>query len=140
MSDVDVFQLWVLAACLLSAKVLVLAAATAGVRNGQGQSLNPEDDGTTVDIDTERAGRLFRAHRNSLESVPLFLVLSLAWVGTGPGLGLAWGVLGVFTAARYLHTAFYLAHMSKPRTGAFAVGWLTTFVMLGHLGWTTLAG
>src|SRR5437868_14546929 len=79
---------------LLIVKASVLAAATASKRASVKLFTNEEDAiwlrGKTVDSDDERVQRLFRAHRNDLESLVLFLPAGALYVVSGaatlPGL------------------------------------------------------
>ena len=137
MTSFAAFSIWTAAAVILSSKTLLLAGATAGSRAIERRALNPEDDADeVVSVDGGRTGRIGRAHRNALENIPLFLVISLAWVSTDPSLTWAMAIFGLFTLARVAHTVVYLAGVSKPRSGMFAIGWFTTFTMMGHMAWS----
>src|SRR5206468_5485681 len=74
--------------------------------------------------------RVRRAHRNDLENILPFFVLSFLYVLTKPSYGAAaiyfWG----FLAARVLHSIFYIRGAQPHRTIAFAVGAVLMFVML----------
>ncbi len=71
-----------------------------------------------------------RAHRNDLENILPFFVVSFLYVLTKPSYGAAaiyfWG----FLAARVLHSIFYIRGAQPHRTIAFAVGAVLMFVML----------
>src|SRR6266851_2786704 len=66
--------------------------------------------------------RVRRAHRNDLENILPFFVVSFLYVLTKPSYGAAaiyfWG----FLAARVLHSIFYIRGAQPHRTIAFAVG------------------
>ncbi|QXH55108.1 MAPEG family protein [Pseudomonas maumuensis] len=66
--------------------------------------------------------RATQAWRNDLENIPLFLALSgLAVALETPLTPSAW-LMGLFTVARILHTATYLASIQPWRTVSYALG------------------
>ncbi|MDH0648796.1 MAPEG family protein [Pseudomonas sp. GD03858] len=66
--------------------------------------------------------RAMQAWRNDLENIPLFLALSGLTVALAtPSTTSAW-LMGVFTVARILHTATYLAGIQPWRTVSYGVG------------------
>ncbi|CRI56207.1 putative membrane protein [Pseudomonas sp. CCOS 191] len=66
--------------------------------------------------------RAAQAWRNDLENIPLFLSLSgLAVALETPSIPSAW-LMGLFTVARILHTATYLASIQPWRTVSYALG------------------
>ncbi|MFQ3786333.1 MAPEG family protein [Halomonas sp. A29] len=69
------------------------------------------------------------AWRNDLENIPIFLALGVAyvWVEASPSLA-PWLFLS-FTAARYLHTMFFLSALQPWRTIAYGIGILCLFAM-----------
>ncbi|GGY61904.1 MAPEG family protein [Marinobacter zhanjiangensis] len=73
--------------------------------------------------------RAAKAWLNDLENIPIFLGLGVAYVLVGASQGLAPWLFLVFTAARYLHTVFYLCALQPWRTVAFAVGVVCMAVM-----------
>ena len=71
----------------------------------------------------------YRAHRNDLENIPIFLITALLFMcaNLSPVRGI-W-CLRIFTAARILHTVAYLNEFSKPRALCFATGATCTVVL-----------
>src|SRR5436309_1516246 len=94
----------------------------------------PRDDALRAATPAARADedieRVRRAHRNDLENILPFFVVSFLYVLTKPSYGAAaiyfWG----FLAARVLHGIFYVRGAQPHRTIAFAVGAVLMFVML----------
>ena len=72
-----------------------------------------------------------QAWRNDLENVPLFIALGgLAITLNASALGVSW-MCSLFTAARVLHTLFYLARVQPWRTVSYAVGILNLIGLAG---------
>jgi glutathione S-transferase len=128
---------------LLVVKAQVLAAATAAARGKAGKFVNPEDaawlGGEHVAADDGRVRRLFRAHRNDLESLLPFFVGGTLYLNAGaaPAVGAAY--FCAFLLARYVHTYAYLAQRPRLRRNAFTAGWLVAIVMSIHAAWSALA-
>ncbi|HYY05255.1 MAG TPA: MAPEG family protein [Candidatus Limnocylindria bacterium] len=119
---------------LLVLKMIALGSYTSVLRLRRRVFATPEDyalQGATPpaapDEDIERARR---AHRNDLENILPFFVVSFLYVLTKPSYGAAalyfWG----FLAARVLHSIFYVRGAQPHRTIAFTVGAVLMFVML----------
>lgn len=93
----------------------------------------PEDaalvDRTAAADELSQVQRAARVWLNDLENIPIFLALGVAyiWVGASPAAA-AWLFIG-FTAARVLHTVFFLNAMQPWRTIAYAVGIACLFGM-----------
>ncbi len=75
----------------------------------------------------EPIARARRIHRNHLENVLPFLVLSVLYALTEPGHALFAGLLWAFLALRVMYTVFYLRSMQPHRTIAYTVGALLQF-------------
>ncbi len=73
--------------------------------------------------------RAARAWLNDLENIPIFLGLGVAYILVGASSGMAAWLFLVFTAARYLHTLFYLGGIQPWRTVAYAVGVVSMFII-----------
>jgi uncharacterized MAPEG superfamily protein len=119
---------------LLVLKMLVMGNYTSFLRLRRNVFATPEDyalRATTppVGLD-EDIERVRRAHRNDLENILPFFVVSFIYLLTGPShLALSvylWGFLG----ARTLHSVFYIRGIQPHRTIAFTVGAALLFVML----------
>ena len=71
-----------------------------------------------------------RCHRNDLENIPVFLVIGLLYVLTGPSLTTATWHFRVFVASRFFHTVAYLTPLPQPsRFLGFLVGAATNVSM-----------
>lgn len=128
---------------LLVLKAQFLAAATAATRGRLGKFINPEDaawlGGKHVAADDGRVQRLFRAHRNDLESLLPFFAGGMLYLqgGAAPAIGAAY--FCAFLLARYAHTYAYLVQRPRLRRNAFTVGWTVAIVMSIHAAWAALA-
>ncbi len=136
-------RLWALAVLVLTLKMLVLAALTSRARLRSKTFASPEDydqHGLAVrserDADVERHRR---AHRNDLENVLPFFAVGAIYAATGPSDVGAWLCLAGFTAARLLHTIFYLRRAMPYRTIAYAYGYFATVWMAIAAGWSIVA-
>ena len=69
--------------------------------------------------------RAVRAQSNTLENLPLFILLSLSAVLLGASPGATQGLVWAFVGARMLHMAAYYADLRTFRSIAFAVGFLS---------------
>jgi microsomal prostaglandin-E synthase 1 len=137
------FQLYVICSAILSTLALLLGGMTAARRNKVDKYLNPEDkvvarkDTTVVDgPEHPEVARRQRAHRNLLESLPIFFALGLISVLAGAkpmGTNIC---LGVFTGMRVVHTIVYLNGIQPWRTISYAIG---TFALIGLMVLSLLA-
>ncbi len=75
-------------------------------------------------------GRAQRAHRNMLESLPLFAILVLVAHLAGVGGGLALLGAQIFFWARVVHAVVYLAGIPWLRTGVWSVSIVGLVLML----------
>jgi glutathione S-transferase len=128
---------------LLVVKAQVLAAATAALRGKLGKFVNPEDaawlGGEQVAADDGRVQRLFRAHRNDLESLLPFFVGGSLYLQSGGAALIGAAYFGAFLLARYVHTYAYLEQKPQLRRNAFTAGWLVAIVMIVHAAWASLS-
>ena len=125
-----------LAACsaLLVLKMMAVGTYTSIVRIRRKKFATPEDyqlQGLTpvaeADEDVERVRR---AHRNDLENILPFFALGFFYVLAQPSLAGARICFIGFTAARILHSIFYIRSMQPYRTIVFMVGYLLMLWML----------
>ena len=132
------FPIYSACAVILAFNLVILAGLTAANRSKAGGILNPEDaklnqKGKLVDSpEADPAARFVRAHRNALENIPLFLITSFVYILVAPSFTVAASMLGVFTAARWLHSLVYLAGKQPWRTMFFGIGQLTQVALLIH--------
>jgi len=129
------FKLYAICCSILSVQMLLLGGLTAAKRAKNMKHLNPEDTsvafkGTTLVGDTEPpdVARIQRAHRNLLESLPLFFALGLIYVLAGGSPLGAQICFGAFTGARVLHSIVYINALQPWRTITYAIG---TFALVG---------
>ncbi len=122
---------------VLCVNVLALWAYSGAVRARTKTSHTREDLGVTagglVDVDPPAVARVLRAHRNAADNILPFAVLGLLYVLWGASPLLTSIFCGVFVVARLGHTFSYLNEKQPWRSVSFAVGVLTTFVMVGFL-------
>jgi glutathione S-transferase len=119
---------------LLVLKMILLGNYTSFLRLRRSVFATPEDyalRATTppVGLD-EDIERVRRAHRNDLENILPFFVVSFIFVRTGPSHAALSIYLWGFLIARTLHSIFYIRSMQPHRTVAFTVGAVLMFVML----------
>ena len=119
---------------LLVLKMVALGNYTSFLRLRRQVYATPEDYALRAatppgrpDADIERVRR---AHRNDLENILPFFVVSFLYVLTRPSYAAAATYLWGFLAARVLHSIFYIRSAQPHRTIAFAVGAVLMFVML----------
>jgi uncharacterized MAPEG superfamily protein len=141
------FNCYATCAAALSLLSLVLAGMTAGVRAKHKGYMNPEDvkvsfgDARLVEgADHPEVARVQRAHRNLLETLPLFFALGLLCVlARVPPLGTEI-LCGVYTLARVVHAIVYIKAMQPWRTAAYALGALALIGMAILIVKQVLAG
>jgi prostaglandin-E synthase 1 len=129
------FKLYAICSVILSLQMLVLGGYTAATRSKHKNYLNPEDvkvafkDAKLVEgAEHPDVARIQRAHRNLLESLPLFFALGLIYVLSGASPLGAKICFGVFTGARVLHAIVYINELQPWRTITYALG---TFALVG---------
>jgi uncharacterized MAPEG superfamily protein len=139
----SLFKLYAICSAVLSLQMLLLAAMTAAKRASAKNHLNPEDikvsfKGTSLVEGPEhpRVARVQRAHRNLLESLPIFFALGLICVLAGVSPRGAQICFVVFTVARVLHSVVYLNELQPWRTMLYAI---SAFALLGMVVLIVLA-
>jgi len=119
---------------LLVLKMIALGNYTSILRLRRHVYATPEDYAlravTPPARPDEDIERVRRAHRNDLENILPFFVVSFLYVLTRPSYGAAALYLWGFLAARILHSIFYIRGAQPHRTIAFAAGAVLMFVML----------
>ena len=119
---------------LLVLKMIALGNYTSFLRLRRRVYATPEDYALRAAMPAagpdEDIERVRRAHRNDLENILLFFVVSFFYVLTRPSRGAAAIYLWGFLAARVLHSIFYIRSAQPHRTIAFTVGAVLLFVML----------
>jgi uncharacterized MAPEG superfamily protein len=137
------FKLYAICTVILSFQMLLLAGMTAAKRSGVKNYLNPEDvkvsfaGAKLVDgAEQPAVARVQRAHRNMLESLPLFFALGLVYVFSGASLLGAQICFIAFTGARVLHSVVYLSELQPWRTMLYAI---SAFALIGMMVLIVLA-
>jgi microsomal prostaglandin-E synthase 1 len=130
-------RLFAICAVILSSQMLILGGYTAARRAGNKSYLNPEDnkvsfkDAKLVEgAEHPEVARIQRAHRNLLESLPLFFALGLIYLLAGANPMGAKICFITFTAARVLHSLVYIKEMQPFRTMTFAIGTIALLAMM----------
>ena len=133
-------RLYALCAAILVLKMSFTGSATGIMRMRRGAYVTSEDYkfmGREAAAADETVERLRRAHQNDLENIPPFLIIGLLYALSNPSSGIASGLFVIFTLARLLHTATYLAGMQPWRSIFFEVGHIsllvTTILLLVNL-------
>lgn len=79
--------------------------------------------------------RVRRAHRNDLENVLPWFIITYLWLGTGPSIWLAKILIPTFVLARIIHTISYAVIPQQPtRMIVFFIG----FAITGYQTFSTL--
>ncbi|XP_057309383.1 microsomal glutathione S-transferase 1-like [Hydractinia symbiolongicarpus] len=84
-----------------------------------------DPSGKKVKIDPQNpiVERIRRAHLNDIENIVPFIFLGIFYISTHPVYSTTLLVFRIFTAARFLHSFVYLAHVRQPfRVLSFGVG------------------
>lgn len=130
-------KIFAICCCVLSTQMLLLAAMTAARRSKVKQYSNPEDKAVAFKDATLNEGephpevaRIQRAHRNMLESLPLFFGLGIVYVLVGASYRAAPILFITFTVARVLHSIVYIRAMQPLRTMMYAISALSLTGMM----------
>ncbi len=127
-------RLFAICYLILVIKMMAVGIYTGTVRRRRRVFATPEDyklqgmsASDAADEDIERARR---AHRNDLENILPFLGVGLVYALTSPSmLGAQISFIG-FTAARVLHSLFYMLQMQPHRSIVFTVGFVLMLWMV----------
>ncbi|MGR4069628.1 MAPEG family protein [Halomonas sp. LR3S48] len=129
----EVVHWYALSTVLLFVKMFAISLFQGYHRIGKRTFKTPEDAALVgrqaAAEELPQVQRAANAWRNDLENIPIFLALGVAyvWVEASPGLA-PWLFL-LFTAARYLHTVFFLSALQPWRTVAYGAGIVCLFAM-----------
>ncbi len=137
------FVAYCVTALLLSLNLIFLWSYSGAARARSRVAINPEDAATrgipVEPVDPAPVARVLRAHANAQAAILPFLVLGLLYVLTGGGFWPATIIFAVFVAARWTHSAVYLAGKQPWRTLAFVVGAIATLALMVALIWRLFA-
>jgi glutathione S-transferase len=91
--------------------------------------------GKELKYDDPDVERVRRAHRNDLENILPWFIITYLWLSTGPSLWLAKMLIRTFVLARIAHTISYVIIPQQPTRGiVFFVG----FIITGYQALSTL--
>lgn len=128
---VSTVRFYALCAAILVLKMALTGTATGLVRMRRGAYVTAEDYrfmGKAPTPPDEAVERLRRVHLNDLENILPFLIVGFLYALSGPSFGLAATLFAIFTVARLLHTATYLAEMQPWRSIFYEVGQISLVV------------
>lgn len=131
--------LYALCSAILALHLIALAMGTGIMRSIRKVWVNPEDArfGNAAKAEAEHpdVDRVRRAHQNAIENAIPFFVMGLLYVLAGASTAGAKGYFFTFTAARLLHTVFFVWGVQPYRTICWGVGVLAIVGM----GWKVIA-
>ena len=140
------FVAYAVSVLVLSLNLLLLWAYSGSVRGKTKTTPNVEDAATVlrgskvVEGDPPEVARVLRAHKNAMANIIPFTIVGLVYVlAGGSGTVAAW-TFGVFTVARVVHSLTYVAGKQPWRSASWAVGGLTTLVLMGFVVKALVAG
>ena len=137
MFDQPAMQVFAVAASIIALQLIALALWTGTVRTRRKVYTNPEDarlvKTAAAELEHEDVQRVQRAHRNALENAVPFFAIGLLYAMSGPSSTGALAYLVTFTAARLLHSVFYLWGRQPFRTLCFAIGVAAMIGMAVHV-------
>lgn len=132
--ELPAFRMYVVCLAIWMVTLAALAILTVRARMRGGVSVNPEDARPGLAVaDSEHPDvlRVQRAHRNALENIPMFAVISLVAVLSGCHTATVQVCMVIFTVARVTHAVGYLSASPKLRSPGQMLGLVTTLVLLG---------
>ncbi|XP_042874153.1 microsomal glutathione S-transferase 1-like [Penaeus japonicus] len=110
--DNPVFVSYVFYSAILALKMILMGPITGYYRITKKVFANPEDaakfDVKEVKMNDADVERVRRAHQNDLENIPVFWLVALLFVLTGPSETTARYVFRIYTMARIQHSVLYL--------------------------------
>ncbi|KAL1527413.1 hypothetical protein AB1Y20_016081 [Prymnesium parvum] len=138
-------DVWVVAVALLALKMIGVAQLIGIIRLLQGSFATVEDyellratfgpppQGIPPVHNTPGLRRLGAIQRNDVENIPLFCILSAAYLATDPAVGEARILFSVYVVSRVMHTVLYALRSSPWRSIAFGVGVQVMLIMAGRV-------
>jgi len=146
MNDILSTQLFAVFSIVLIAetlKTLFLGTATALSRLGPMQFLNQEDadwlGGKAVELDHPTPARIMRAHRNNLENLLPFFIVSSIFVLSNSNSTAGIIYFSTFFIARLAHTFAYIRKMPMLRRNMYSLAWLAIIVTGLHAGFSIVS-
>ncbi|XP_017074457.1 microsomal glutathione S-transferase 1 isoform X2 [Drosophila eugracilis] len=138
-----VFCCYLFWATVLVVKMLLMSLLTAVQRFRYKIFPNQEDlffKNLEVQFDDPHVERVRRAHRNDMENILPYFIMSLIYISTNPNPAVACNLFRVASLARIIHTLVYAVYpVPQPsRILAFATMLLITFYMAAVVALRTL--
>lgn len=130
------FKIYAVCSSILALQMLVLGGMTAATRAKHKGFMNPEDvkvsfgNAELIQAEHPDTARVMRAHRNMLETLPLFYALGFIYLFAGAPKTGAIACFLTFTVARVLHSIVYLKGLQPWRTIFFAISGLSLVAMI----------
>ncbi|XP_017016925.2 microsomal glutathione S-transferase 1 isoform X1 [Drosophila kikkawai] len=142
--DNPVFCCYLFWATVLVAKMLLMSLLTALQRFRYKIFPNEEDlffKNLEVQFDDPHVERVRRAHRNDMENILPYFIMSLIYISTNPNADVACNLFRVASVARIVHTLVYAVYpVPQPsRIIAFATMLCITFYMAAVVALRTLS-
>ncbi|XP_016952954.1 microsomal glutathione S-transferase 1 isoform X2 [Drosophila biarmipes] len=142
--DNPVFCCYLFWATVLVVKMLLMSLLTAVQRFRYKIFPNQEDlffKNLEVQFDDPHVERVRRAHRNDMENILPYFIMSLIYISTNPNATVACNLFRVASVARIIHTLVYAVYpVPQPsRILAFATMLLITFYMAAVVALRTLS-
>nr|XP_016992621.2 microsomal glutathione S-transferase 1 [Drosophila takahashii] len=139
-----VFCCYLFWATVLVAKMLLMSLLTAVQRFRYKVFPNQEDlffKNLEVQFNDPNVERVRRAHRNDMENILPYFIMSLIYISTNPNAVVACNLFRVASVARIIHTLVYAVYpVPQPsRILAFATMLLITFYMAAVVALRTLS-
>ncbi|XP_035914583.1 microsomal glutathione S-transferase 1-like [Anopheles stephensi] len=127
-----VFQAYAFWAAVLGLKMLLMSVLTGLLRGSKKVFSNPEDvkPGGKLAYDDPDVERVRRAHRNDMENILPYFIISFLYMFTNPSITVAVNLFRLVALVRIGHTVFHvLVPVHKFRGMAWATGFFTTVFM-----------
>ncbi|XP_017130550.1 microsomal glutathione S-transferase 1 isoform X2 [Drosophila elegans] len=139
-----VFCCYLFWATVLVVKMLLMSLLTAIQRFRYKIFPNQEDlffKNLEVQFNDPHVERVRRAHRNDMENILPYFIMSLIYISTNPSVGVACNLFRVASVARIIHTLVYAVYpVPQPsRILAFGTMLLITFYMAAVVALRTLS-
>ncbi|XP_062538983.1 microsomal glutathione S-transferase 1-like [Armigeres subalbatus] len=140
-ADQSVFRAYIFWSSVLVVKMLVMSFVTATHRFQKKAFVNQEDIAKTPDLklkfDDPDVERVRRAHRNDLENILPYFVITFFYILTNPNPLVAIVLFRIVALARITHTLVY-AVVVIPQP-ARAIAWLIPYVSSLYMAFHTIA-
>jgi microsomal prostaglandin-E synthase 1 len=138
------FVAYAVTCLVLSVNLLFLWGYSGAVRAKTKIAINPEDSqrfgAPLQEFDPPEVARVLRAHDNASATIYPFLFLGWVFVLAGGSARVGAITFAVFSVARWLHTAMYLAGKQPWRTICFGLSALASLALIVEVVWLLIRG